>query len=147
MSEYGSSYEFIVSFWDDRMSFYQDMSFQKISNLQSKIEYEIINEGGNPIPVLLPIPNKQPETITLEKGMLLRTVKSFWESLRPGMMVKDVVIYVRRYNAPVRKLGFEQGIVLSKEYPLLNAMSGEIYIEKLQIAHSGLKEEFIAYGM
>lgn len=147
MNEYGNSFEFIVSFCADGTSQYCDMSFQKISNLQSKIEYEVIHEGGNPVPVLLPIPSKQPETVTLEKGMLLGTEKSFWDSLRPGMMVKDVVIYVRQYQATVRKLGFDQGIVLSKEYPQLNAMSGEIYIEKMQIAHSGLREEFVAYGV
>lgn len=145
MSEYGSSFEFYVSFQNGSPN-HADMSFAKISNLESKIEYDVVLEGGNPTPVLLPIPSKQPETITFEKGMLLGNSQGFWETLRPGMVVENVVIYVRRYNTTVRTLGFERGIVLSKEYPLLDAMSHDVYIEKLQIAHSGLKEDFYAYS-
>lgn len=143
-SEYGSSYEFYVSF-ENNTGKKADMSFAKISNLQAKIEYEVINEGGNPTPVLLPIPSKQPETITFEKGIHLSGNTRFWEQLCPGMRVENVVIYVRHYNATIRTLEFHQGIVLSKEYPMLDAMSGGVYIEKLQIAHSGLKEKTYAY--
>ncbi len=145
MSEYGSSSEFIVTFWNKTDNKHSEISFSKISNLKAKIEYEVINEGGNPIPVLLPIPSRQPETIIFEKGMLLGDSASYWDQLRPGMMVSNVVIYVRKYNATVRKLEFDQGIVLSKEYPLLNAVSDEVYIEKLEVAHSGLKEVFSPY--
>ena len=146
MSEYGSSYEFYVDFWDGNANKVSSVSFARISNLQSKIEYEVIHEGGNDTPILLPIPSKQPETITFERGILLSGSEQYWDPIRPGMMVKNVAIYVQKYRTTVRKLEFEQGIVLSKEYPLLNAMSDEIYIEKLQLAHSGLKESFLSYS-
>lgn len=145
MNEYAHNYEFYVDFWNPKKGSNDSAHFARISNLQSKIEYEVIHEGGNAQPVLLPTPSKQPETITFERGVALNTSSGFWDSLRPGMMVENVVIFVQQYRTTIRKLRFDQGIVISKEYPLLNAISGEVYIEKLQIAHSGLVEYFVPY--
>jgi len=135
MKEYGMNYDFEVSFQN------VVIGFSKVSNMQAKIEYDVVQEGGNDIPILLPIPSKQPDTITFEKGLLLSSSQSDWDKLRPGMMVCAVAIHVKRNGSVIRKLTFDQGIVLQKEYPLLDAMSDGIYIEKLQIAHTGLKEE------
>ncbi|SET16106.1 phage tail protein [[Clostridium] polysaccharolyticum] len=139
--EYGVDYNYCVSFENGSVT----IGFAKISNMQSKIEYDVIHEGGNPVPVLLPKPAQNPETITFEKGMLLSNSAQFWDRLRPGMMVTGVEITVKHNGKVVRSLAFEQGIVLEKAYPVLDATSSKIFIEQLQIAHSGLKEEFKPY--
>lgn len=145
--DYASSYEFFVEFDLDGSSKHSTLSFAKISNLQSKIEYETIYEGGNNNPILLPIPSKQPETVTFERGILISGRKGDWDTIQPGMMVEHVVIHIEKNQGVVKNLEFDHGIVLLKEYPLLNALSNEIYVEKLQIAHSGLKENYEPYTL
>lgn len=135
--EYVSSFEFEVSFQGIKIG------FSKVTNMEAKIEYETIYEGGNDIPILLPLPNRKPNTITFEKGLLLNKSKTIWDKLKPGMMVYAVVIDVMKNKQVVRKLTFQQGMVLKKKYPLLDATFNGVYIETLEIAHSGLEEEYV----
>ena len=90
MNDYGTSFEFEVSFQN------VVIGFSKVSNMQANIEYDVIHEGGNDIPILLPIPRKQPDTITFEKGLLLNSSQSTWDKLRPGMMVSAVAIHIKK---------------------------------------------------
>lgn len=135
-----SNYDYVVMVTDPSTNKDCQVGFSRVSNSASKIEYDVIEEGGNDIPILLPRPSKQPETLTLEKGILIKKSSNFWDKVKPGMMIYQLSIFICRSHKIVKTLYFEQGMLIEKEYPTLQGNGNEAYIEKLQIAHSGLKE-------
>ncbi|MBR3770920.1 MAG: phage tail protein [Clostridium sp.] len=137
--EYAGVDSFVVRFYGQENESV-DIGFARISNLEAKMDYEVIQEGGNSIPILLPVARKEPDILTLERGIPITENTEFWRNLKPGTRLSNVNIFVIRNEYTIRWLSFAEGIVISKQYPDLNAVSSEVYIEKLQIAHSGLEE-------
>ena len=50
------------------------------------------------------------------------------------------MIFVKQNGSTKRILYFNSGVILSKEISAMDAMSNSVLIEKIEIAHSGLKE-------
>lgn len=115
-------------------------SFSKVTNIGSKIEYDTFIEGGNDIPIYRKKPKKQPDTIIFEKGLHTGIGSNIFGMIKEGMKVKNVMIFVKYNGKTDRILYFDEGIVLSKEFSGFDAMSNSVVIEKMEIAHSGLKE-------
>lgn len=116
-------------------------SFSKVTNIGIKIEYDTFIEGGhNDAPLYLQKPKKQPDTIVFEKGVHTGLTSNIFGLIKEGMRVKNVMIFVRHRGKTDRILYFDSGLVLSKEFGEFNASKNTVLIERMEIAHSGLKE-------
>lgn len=92
-------------------------SFSKVTNVGSKIEYDTFIEGGhNDYPMYLRKPKKQPDTIIFEKGVHTGLTSSIFATVKEGMRVKNVMIFVKHRGKTDRILYFDSGLVLSKEF-------------------------------
>lgn len=135
MADFITGSEFEVSLDSEKVN------FSKLTNIVSRVEYDTYAEGGNNGEVLIFPKHKQsPDTIIFEKGISEDSSGSFFSSIREGMSIKNVMIYVKHNGRTVRALCFDRGIVISKELSVIDARSNEILIERMEIAHSGLRE-------
>lgn len=135
MADYITGSEFEVFF--DK----QKVNFSKVANIISRIEYETYAEGGvNDRVLVFKKPRQEPDTVIFEKGQSAGASKEFFSSIKEGAVIKNVMIYVKHNGENVRALSFEEGIVVSKELSVIDALSKEVLIEKMKVAHSGLKE-------
>lgn len=135
MVEYITGTEFNVRF--DLI----EVSFSKITNIGSRIEYDTFIEGGqNDAPLYFKKPKTKPDTIIFEKGLHSGIGSNVFGLLKEGMKVKNVMIFVKHKGNTDRILYFDDGLILSKEFSVMDAMSNSVLIEKMEIAHSGLKE-------
>lgn len=136
------SYTFDVSL--DGVSF----SFSKIENLSSQIDIDTIVEGGkNNSPVILRNPKRSPDILVLERG-LYTTVKDMSFALfMEGSKIASIHINVKRNGSIVRMFFISGGVVVRREYSPLSAMDSGVLIETLQIAHTGLVELPLPFGV
>ena len=119
----------------------ETVNFSRLTNIVSKIEYDTYAEGGKNDEVLIfPKHKKSPDTIIFEKGLSADNSGNIFSSIKEGMLIKNVMIYVKHNGKTVRALCFDSGFVISKELSVIDAKSNEISIEKMEVAHSGLKE-------
>lgn len=117
------------------------VSFAKVTNIGARIEYDTFIEGGqNDCPIYLKKPKTKPDTIILEKGLHTGVTSNIYAMVKEGTKIKNVMIFVKHNGETDRILYFDSGIVLSKEFSAMDAMENTIMIEKIEIAHSGLKE-------
>lgn len=131
-----STYHFLVTIGQEIFG------FSKISNLESAIEYETVSEGGNnAYPLLFPKQKTKPDTLILEKGIMDRSSGSFFESLTEGTHLEMVIILVTKGDDQLEKaFFFKEGIITKRSFSDLDAMKCELFIEKMEITHSGLVE-------
>lgn len=117
-------------------------SFSKISNLMSSVEYDAIIEGGNnDYPHLFKKAKTQPDTLILEKGVRTRSSDLSFNLLTEGMQVEMVTIMLLKNGTDLEKVFFfKKGMIVKRQFSTLDAMSNELLIETLEIAHSGLVE-------
>ena len=117
-------------------------SFSKISNLMSRVEYDSIIEGGNnDYPHLFKKAKTQPDTLILEKGVRTRSSDLSFNLLTEGMQVEMVTIMLLKNGTDLEKVFFfKKGMIVKRQFSTLDAMSNELLIETLEIAHSGLVE-------
>ncbi|MCH5275803.1 MAG: phage tail protein [Lachnospiraceae bacterium] len=117
-------------------------SFSKVSNLVAQVEYETVQEGGNnEYPLLFPKQKTSPDTLILEKGVREWTFDPRFNSLWEGMQVEQVTILLLKYGIILRKaFFFKKGLIVKRSFSDLDALRGELLIETLEIAHSGLVE-------
>lgn len=117
-------------------------SFSKISNLMSSVEYDSIIEGGNnDYPHLFKKAKTQPDTLILEKGVRTRSSDLTFNLLTEGMQVEMVTIMLLKNGTDLEKVFFfKKGMIVKRQFSTLDAMSNELLIETLEIAHSGLVE-------
>ena len=117
-------------------------SFSKISNLMSRVEYDSIIEGGNnDYPHLFKKAKTQPDTLILEKGVRTRSSDLTFNLLTEGMQVEMVTIMLLKNGTDLEKVFFfKKGMIVKRQFSTLDAMSNELLIETLEIAHSGLVE-------
>lgn len=117
------------------------VSFAKVTNIGSKIEYDTFVEGGkNDCPIYLEKPKTKPDTVIFEKGMHTGLGSMVFSQMKEGSKIKNVMIFVKHNGSTKRILYFNSGVILSKEISAMDAMSNSVLIEKIEIAHSGLKE-------
>ncbi len=135
MAEFITGTEFDVRFNHEKIS------FSRVTNVGSKIEYDTFIEGGqNDYPHYLRKPKKQPDTIVFEKGVHTGQKSNILNLIKEGIKVRNVMIFVKKNGKTDRILYFDSGTILSKEFSGFDAMSNSVMIEKIEIAHSGLKE-------
>lgn len=117
-------------------------SFSRVSNLVSQVEYEIVSEGGNnDFPLLFPKQKTQPDTLILEKGVRERSFDLAFNSLVEGMKIEQGTIMLVKYGILLEKVFFfNKGMIVKRSFSDLDASKGELLIETLEIAHSGLVE-------
>ena len=116
--------------------------FKKISNLASSIEVETIIDGGtNDAPVIMKKPKKNADVLILEKG-LHSSMKDleFGLLFKEGRTIKNIAINVKRDGKTVRMFSISNGLIVGREFSPLDALEGEVMLESLKIAHTGLTE-------
>ena len=127
-----------------------DGAFQECTGLEMEMDVAEYVEGGRTNGVLQRAGRLKVSRITLKRGMLHPpdgTVNTeLWRWLQD---VVDGVRPIRRYNGTVQVLGEAQRVVATWTFsrglpaklvgPQLNARTGEVAIEELQIAHEGLR--------
>lgn len=130
------NYEFSVEFGLGKIS------FSKISNLGSSIEIGTFVEGGNnDYPMIYKTARRQPDVLVLQKGVPdSKAVNLLLSQLKEGQKVSDILIFVKRNGNTVKTFSITEGIVLSRKYSNLDANSGKIFIQQLEIAHTGITE-------
>lgn len=112
-------------------------SFSKVSNLAAELEYDTIAEGGrNWGPHLVRKPSGKCETITFERGT--RIIPSILAPpLGVGTRVGMVIIMLNN-GFFCHSYGFDEGLVTKFTMGDLDGMGHEIWIERMEISHSGL---------
>lgn len=118
------------------------LSFSKVSNLEAKVEYDAVIEGGNnDYPHLFRKPKTTPDTLILEKGVWTRSSDAVFSLLREGMQLELVTIMLMKDGTDLEKVFyFKRGMIVRRQFSNLDAMQDELLIESLEIAHSGLVE-------
>lgn len=117
-------------------------SFSKVQNLEAKIEYDAVPEGGNnDYPHLFKKQKTSPDTLILEKGVRTRSSDAIFNLLQEGMQVELVTIMLMKDGVDLEKVFFfKKGLIVRRSFSNLDAMQNELLIESLEIAHSGLVE-------
>ena len=116
-------------------------SFMKISNITSSIDYDSVPEGGNnDYPNLFQKQKNNADTLILEKCVKSGPAEAAFSLLREGVQVEVVNVLVLKNDIPVKNFFFQKGIIIKREFSTLDATRSELFIQKIEIAHSGLVE-------
>ncbi len=137
------NYSFTVKL--DMLSF----GFKKVSNMTSTIDIETIIDGGtNDAPVIVRKPKKNPDMLILEKG-LSTTMKDleFGLLFKEGRKIDSISIDVKRDGKTVRMFSVSGGVIVGREFSPLDSLDGEILLESLKIAHTGITEIPLPFGI
>jgi phage tail-like protein len=128
-----------------------DGSFQECSGLQIDLEVQDFNEGGRNDGVVRRVGRARYSPLVLKRGMFHapggRADSAIWAWLQA---VADGSYPVRRYDgvvtvwspnhaAIVAEWTFDRSLPLRVVGPTLNAVTGEVAIEELHLAHEGLR--------
>ncbi len=136
------SYSFSVSL--DGKNF----SFSRVDNLSSSIDIETIVEGGfNNAPVILRKPKQNPDILILEKGTYTSLMDISMKLFDEGSLIRLIDINVLRNGRTVRTFLIRNGVVVRREYSTLDASESNILIQTLQIAHTGMVEVPLPFGI
>lgn len=122
------------------------LGFQRITNIQSSIETEVIQEGGVNYAYTLPAPPKQPNTMTFIKGS--GTFENNQFPFKIGETIKDPIqIFVvgpdkEKGNKRVpRKHYCVSGAIVTKwSLSDFNSESGETLVESFEIQYHTLEQ-------
>ena len=130
------SYEFSVQFSIG------SISFSKISNLGGSIEVGTFVEGGNnDYPMIFKTPRRRPDVLVLQKGVPGSAAAGLLLSqLKEGTKVSTILIFVKRNGSTVKTFSISEGIIVSRKYSNLDATASNVFIEQLEIAHTGITE-------
>lgn len=137
------NYSFTVRL--DMLSF----GFKKVSNLTSTIDVDTIIDGGtNDAPVIVRKPKKNPDMLILEKG-LSTTMKDleFGLLFKEGRKIDNISIDVKRDGKTVRMFSVSGGVIVGREFSPLDSLEGDVLLESLKIAHTGITEVPLPFGV
>lgn len=127
--------------------------FQSCSGLQIGLDISDLQEGGRNDGVIRRVGRATYQPLTLERGMLLANGgspgldRSLWRWLQS---IATGTVPVPRYDGAIRVLergevmatwSFVRGLPSSVRGPTLDAVTGNIALEELTIAHEGLRLE------
>lgn len=117
-------------------------SFSKVSNITTEIDVDTILEGGNNDTMHIVQKQKQkPDTLVLEKGARARLSDPLYSLLAVGLSIEMATIIVLNHSVtPQKAFYFKRGVITKRVLSTLDAMSSEILIETMEIAHTGLHE-------
>lgn len=118
------------------------VSFSRVTNLGGGIEVGSFVEGGNnDYPIVYQVPRRRPETIVFEKGVTDSiAAKLILSQLKEGTKIYSILIFVKKNGSTVRTFSITEGIILSRKYSALDANASNLFIERLEIAHTGITE-------
>ena len=137
-----SSYSFEVSL--DGVHF----SFSKVENISSSIEVETIIDGGNNnAPVILRKPKTNPDVLVLERGLYTTVKDMSFAMFKEGTKVGSIHINVLRNGYTVRMFFITNAVIVRREFAPLDSLTSGVMIESLQIAHTGLTEVPLPFGL
>ena len=123
-------------------------SFARITNLSGSIAIDTIIDGGtNDAPVILRVPKKNPDVLVLEKGLYTTFGDMTYALFSEGSSVTNISINVQRNGKTVRMFFVTNGVVIKREYSPLDALESELLIKSIQIAHTGLTEIPLPFGL
>lgn len=129
------SYSFSVMF--DIFKF----GFSKVTNISGSAEIEtIINGGQNDSPVILRKPKRNPDTLIFERGLHSSVSDTAFTYFSEGRKIDSITINVMLDGKIVRTFFVGGGIIIRREYAPLDAMGSAVFLEALQVAHSGITE-------
>lgn len=127
------NYDFIIYLGED------SYGFSKVSNLSMELEYESVGEGGrNLSPLLFIKPKGKQDVLSLERGVRLGS-EGVSLTLSTGARIAGGIIATLKGGDPALVYTFDEGLVTKVEIGNLDAMGRDILIEKMEIAHTGLK--------
>ncbi|MBR6101492.1 MAG: phage tail protein [Ruminococcus sp.] len=136
------SYSFEVTL--DGISF----SFTKVSNLSGSIEVDtIVNGGNNDAPVVFRKPKRSPDMLLLEKGVYTSVKDVAMALFKEGTKIDAININVLRNGKTVRMFFISGGLVVRREFSPLDSMESAVFMETLQIAHTGMTEIPLPFGV
>ncbi len=126
-----------------------DGGFQECTGLEVDVDVQEYLEGGRNDGVIRRVGRAKYQPLVLKRGMFFLesgTVdRSLWEWVqgvvsgqRPVARFNGWVQVLDVGDEPVATWAFERGIPAKISGPQLNARTGEVAIEELQIAHEGL---------
>lgn len=117
------------------------MNFSKVSNISGNIEVETITNGGNnDMPIVLRKPKRTPDMLVFEKGVYTTPEDVNFSAFKEGKKINSIIITVKRDGKAVRMFCASHGVIIKRQFSNLDAMQGDILMESLQIAHTGITE-------
>ena len=119
------------------------LGFARASGLDDSVDYDSYSEGGaNDYPWVSVKPSQQPHILTLEKGAQLRPLLGKSIKLLPGTEIVGGVglMVFGETDLPCRYFFSDWAMVVKWELSSLDASANEVLIERIEIAHSGLRE-------
>ena len=113
-------------------------SFSKVTNIAAKLDLETVEEGGyNDSPRIFKKPKTSFDTLILEKGIQTSGNES---SLKIGTPVNAGAVLVIHNGSIAKTYAFEYGIVTKWETNELDALRSDVFVRRVEIAHTGLVE-------
>lgn len=123
-------------------------SFTKVSNLSSSVEIETIIEGGNnSAPVILRKPKRSPDYLIMERGLHSTVADLAFSFFTAGKKISVITITVQRNGSIVRVFTATDAVIVQREFSPLDAMESTVMLQSLKIAHSGLTEVALPFGL
>ena len=136
------SYSFDVSL--DGVSF----SFSKVTNISGSVEIDTIVEGGsNNAPIILRTPKRSPDMLLLEKGLYTSVKDTIFSLFKEGTQITSISISVLRNGDTVRMFFINKGVVVARQFSALDALNSSVLTISLQIAHTGMTELALPFGL
>ena len=137
-----TSYSFSVTL--NGLSF----SFSKVDNISSSIDIETIVSGGsNNAPIILRKPKQNPDVLVLERGIYTSMQDVKLAMFKEGSKISAINISVLRDGEIVRMFFIRNGVVIKREFSSLDSMDSSVMIQSMQIAHTGLTEVPLPFGL
>lgn len=137
---YATNYKFILEIGLKKTV---QIKCSKISNLELSQEIEEYVEGGGPYPHILPAGKKRSEILRIERAVVNDELLN---KLKPGIRILhgSILIYSEDsgFEENFGSLVFYEGMITKCQFSDLDAMGSSIFIQTLEIAHSGLMIEF-----
>ena len=135
-------YSFSVNF--DGFSY----SFSRVSNLGGSIEVDTIQEGGNnDAPVVLRKPKRSPDYLILERALHSTLTDVAFSFFKEGRQISAITITVKKDGKTVRMFFITNGIIVQREFSPLDALESSVLLQSLKIAHSGITELPLPFGL
>ena len=141
-SDFIPGYSFSVNF--DGFSY----SFGRVSNLGGSIEIDTIQEGGNnDAPVILRKPKRTPDYLILERALHSTLTDVVFSFFKEGRKISAITITVKKDGKTVRMFFIENGVIVQREFSPLDALESSVLLQSLKIAHSGMTELPLPFGL
>ena len=133
---YAASCQFIFEFGiKDRVQ----LKCSKISNLELEQAIEEYVEGGNPQPHFFTTGKSRSDTLRIERAVV---VDKCINKLKPGIRIRNGAIWIyqgdKGYDGEYVTMNFGEGIITKCQFSNLDAMGSSIFIQTLEITHTGL---------